>query len=214
MDELQWLSRHDPHAMLNFIASRTSPRKLLLFACACARRILFASGDEQRQEIIALVERFADDPGCAAEWPARPERQYDLDKHSVAELFLLAPVLRPPLLAAQVAINVRIQKSAGHPRPKYIRHRERRHQCQFLREIFGNPFRPVTWDWSLLGLHQQRVRNMAQVIYDENRFDELPFRGDALEEAGCVDAQMLGHCRNRIPHVRGCWVLDLLVEKQ
>jgi hypothetical protein len=34
---------------------------------------------------------------------------------------------------------------------------------------------------------------------------------DALEEAGCTDADILGHLRAAAPHARGCWAVDLLL---
>ena len=56
--------------------------------------------------------------------------------------------------------------------------------------------------------------NLAQAIYEERRFGDLPVLADALEEAGCTDADILSHCRGPGPHVRGCWVVDLLLGKQ
>jgi hypothetical protein len=44
--------------------------------------------------------------------------------------------------------------------------------------------------------------------------DRLPILADALEEAGCTDADILAHCRGPGPHVRGCWVVDLLLGKE
>ena len=37
---------------------------------------------------------------------------------------------------------------------------------------------------------------------------------DALEEAGCDDAEILNHLRSPGPHVRGCWAVDLLLGKE
>ena len=54
---------------------------------------------------------------------------------------------------------------------------------------------------------------MAQLIYDDRAFDRLPLLADALEDAGCTDADILAHCRNGGEHVRGCWVVDLLLGK-
>jgi hypothetical protein len=54
---------------------------------------------------------------------------------------------------------------------------------------------------------------MAQAIYEGRRFADLPVLADALEDAGCADAALLGHCRGPGEHVRGCWVVDLLLGK-
>jgi hypothetical protein len=58
------------------------------------------------------------------------------------------------------------------------------------------------------------VPKLAQSIYDERTFDRLPILADALEEAGCDDTDILGHCRGPGPHVHGCWVVDLLLGKE
>ena len=58
------------------------------------------------------------------------------------------------------------------------------------------------------------VSKLAQVIYDEDRFGDLPILADALEEAGCTHAELLAHCRGRQAHYRGCWVVDLVLGLQ
>ena len=55
---------------------------------------------------------------------------------------------------------------------------------------------------------------LAQGIYDDRAFDRMPVLADALEEAGCYDADILAHCRQPGEHVRGCWVVDLLLGKE
>ena len=87
-------------------------------------------------------------------------------------------------------------------------------QTLILRCIFGPlPFRPVALDPALLAWNDGTIPKMAQVIYDDRAFDRLPLLADALEDAGCADADMLGHCRTPGEHVRGCWVVDLLLGK-
>jgi hypothetical protein len=58
-----------------------------------------------------------------------------------------------------------------------------------------------------------RRRSAGEAIYTDRAFDRLPILADALEEAGCTDAAILEHCRGPGPHVRGCWVVDLLLDK-
>ena len=81
-------------------------------------------------------------------------------------------------------------------------------QCAILRCIFGNPFRAGTCDTAW---QTATVTSLAQAIYDERAFDRLPILADALEDAGCTNADILSHCRGPGPHVRGCWVVDLLL---
>jgi hypothetical protein len=58
------------------------------------------------------------------------------------------------------------------------------------------------------------VVRLAQGIYEDRAFDRLPVLADALEEAGCDNAEILSHCRGPGPHVRGCWAVDLSLGKE
>jgi len=58
------------------------------------------------------------------------------------------------------------------------------------------------------------VQSLAQAIYADRAFDRLPILADALEDAGCTDASILEHCRSGGVHVRGCWVVDLVLGKE
>jgi hypothetical protein len=80
----------------------------------------------------------------------------------------------------------------------------------FLHDISGNPFRPVTLDPTWL---TPKVKTLAQAIYDDRAFERMPVLADALEEAGCTNADILDHCRKPGEHVRGCWVVDLALGK-
>ena len=42
---------------------------------------------------------------------------------------------------------------------------------------------------------------------------DLLILADALEDAGCDNADLLDHCRRPGEHVRGCWVVDALLGK-
>jgi hypothetical protein len=83
-------------------------------------------------------------------------------------------------------------------------------QSILLRDIFGNPFRPVLWDPSWLERNNRAALHLARTIHAERAFDQMPVLADALEEAGCADEQVLAHCHCRSggEHVLGCWVLD------
>ena len=54
---------------------------------------------------------------------------------------------------------------------------------------------------------------LAQTIYDWRRFDDMSKLGDVLEAAGCNEPEVLGHCRARNRHVRGCWLIDAMLGK-
>jgi hypothetical protein len=85
-------------------------------------------------------------------------------------------------------------------------------QCNLLRDVFGNPFRPVAFDpaW-----RTSDVLLLARGIYEERAFDRMPILADALQDAGCDNDDILSHLREaNATHVRGCWALDLVLEKE
>jgi hypothetical protein len=88
---------------------------------------------------------------------------------------------------------------------------ERMIQTALIRDIFGNPFFRVAVETRWLN---SRVLQIAGEIYDHRAFERVPELRDALEEAGCNNAEILNHCRGPGPHVRGCWVVDLLLGKE
>ena len=88
-----------------------------------------------------------------------------------------------------------------------------REAARIRREVFGNPFRPVTLDPNWLTWRDGTVVKLAQTIYDDRRFDLMPILADALHEAGCTNDDILNHCREGGGHVRGCWVVDLILGK-
>ncbi len=75
------------------------------------------------------------------------------------------------------------------------------------------PFRPTQINPAWLSWRDATASKLAQSIYAERHWDALPVLADALEEGGCTDAALLAHCREKRTHVRGCWVLDLLLGK-
>jgi hypothetical protein len=83
-----------------------------------------------------------------------------------------------------------------------------------LGDIYGHRFRPCSIEPGWLAWNGGTVPKFAQGIYEERAFDRLPILADALEDAGCVDGDILNHCRGPGPHVRGCWVIDLILGKQ
>jgi hypothetical protein len=81
-----------------------------------------------------------------------------------------------------------------------------------IRDIYGpNPFRPVTFspDW-----RTSTVVSLAKSMYDSRDFSPMPILSDALQDAGCEHEDILNHCRGASGiHVRGCWVVDLVLGK-
>jgi len=91
-------------------------------------------------------------------------------------------------------------------------------QCGLLRDIIGNPFRSVSLNPAF---QTPTVFSLAQAAYDDRILPagtleptRLSVLADALEEAGCDNADILNHLRGPGPHVRGCWALDLILDKE
>jgi hypothetical protein len=84
-------------------------------------------------------------------------------------------------------------------------------QSALARDIFGNPFRPVAFDptW-----RTDIASRIASTMYESRNFSAMPILADALEEAGCDSVDILLHCREPGTHVRGCWVVDLVLGKK
>jgi hypothetical protein len=58
------------------------------------------------------------------------------------------------------------------------------------------------------------VVDLATAIYNDRAFDRLPILADALMDAGCDNEALIAHCRSKGPHVRGCWLVDLILGKE
>jgi hypothetical protein len=83
-----------------------------------------------------------------------------------------------------------------------------------LREVLGNPFQPVRVEPAWLTWREGAAVKVAKSIYEEKKFRDLPVLADALEEAGCEQEELLGHCRQGGEHVRGCWAVDLVLGRE
>jgi hypothetical protein len=93
-------------------------------------------------------------------------------------------------------------------------------QCSHLRCIFGNSFHTVAIDLAWLSWHAGTITKLAQSLHEDRALPSghldnhrLAILADALEDAGCDNQDILKHCRSDGPHVRGCWVVDLLLGK-
>ena len=82
---------------------------------------------------------------------------------------------------------------------------------RLLRDLFGNPFRPVTFSPSW---RTDTAISLAAHVYDARDFSAMPILADALQDAGCDSDDVLSHCRDAtLAHARGCWVIDLVLGK-
>jgi hypothetical protein len=179
----------------------------------------------QGQEAVEVAERFAD--GLATAEELTSSRNVGMEawsKSSSAWTVLLANGLAvsleegfsAALYAAKHAPEALIPP--GSPKRKAANAEERRVLRTFFLDIFGNPFRPVIISPAVLAWNDAVVVRLAQAAYDERYLPSgtldngrLAVLADALEEAGCMDTDILGHLRGSGPHIRGCWSVDLLL---
>jgi hypothetical protein len=193
VDEATWLACNEPEPLLESLRPTPSERKLLLFGCGCYR-LVWASTEDCFRRTIEVSERYADGLATFAElqatyaaegWPGVPFTQYRLEN------------------AVSDAIDTR--ETSANPSETIVA------QAALVRDLVGNPFRPVMVDSSWL---TPNVLALARVIYDERRFEECPVLADALEDAGCNSEEILQHLRRQgQAHSCGCFVLDHLLNK-
>ena len=230
MTEQEWLTCTDPQKMLEFLGSKVSERKLRLFAVACCRRIWSRWGESQLPTEVVTIEMFADGEvskknmravrsklgamgGVSAAWAANSAEHAVLEdnalnaaKQAVSSALYFAYFFIYEATFSESSYSGDCKKAAE------ARADERIALPSILREIFGPlPFRPVAFDPSWL---TPTVTQLAEAIYEERAFDRMPILADALEDAGCANADILEHCRQPGEHVRGCWPLDLVLAKE
>jgi hypothetical protein len=229
MTEAEWLLANHPRPMFDWLEGRASPRKCRLFACACCRRIWRLLTDERSRTAVERAEEYADGratksalaAACGASYwcwyrpsgePTGAQREAAIAAYHAALPTERTGSKRPhsPLSLAALAWGNAIFEA------------ERRTSslstddacilgAALVREVFGNPFRPVQF---CPGCLTPDVKALAAGVYEERAFDRLPILADALEDAGCSDAFVLDHCRNPGLHMRGCWLVDKILGKE
>jgi hypothetical protein len=200
MTEQDWVTTYNSSAMFDCLWTQIgfrqlNHRKLMLFALACYRATPLSALPEsviqERDRRSEVAERFADRLATAEEvrqlWPLR----YHKDP-STGTTWPENPL-----------------DWAGSYRACEV-HPSISEKAIFFRCIFGNPFRTIAVEQSWL---TSTVVALADGIYQERAFDRMPILADALQDAGCDKEDILNHCRQPGEHVRGCWVVDLLLGK-
>jgi hypothetical protein len=208
MTEEEWLASNAPDFLLTYLTAAASDRKLRLFACACCRRVWDLLPEGASRRAVEASERFADGEIDANEL----QRNWLAARRLVAsDEARLGGWNR--LTAAEMEARDAARSgawSAAHSVVADTDREERQVQCCLLRDIF-HPFykRSPLATWLT-----QEVNELAEAMYGERTFDRMSALADALAKAGCDDAVVLAHCRGPGPHVRGCWVVDLLTGRK
>jgi len=222
MTEAEWNCCADPEKMLNWLrdSGTVSDRKVRLFGTACCRRIWRLLRDEYGTMAVEAAERYADGqlgPDQLAQASFRAYEVFDTADEDPFELraYLAAEALGDPSQpcatdAAKCAASYAAQVTRTE-------REEERAQANLLRDILGNPFRDVTFDptW-----RTPIVLSRAKLVYDERRLPAgtlvpalLAALADALQGAGCDKSEILTHLRSPARHVRGCWAVDLILDR-
>jgi hypothetical protein len=209
---------------LRLLLTTASDRKAQLFAAACCRRVWCLMTDPRHRDAVEAAEHLADGVLTVA--------MFESALRPVVELWRVIPdytrleweprhfmtgatrhlgYKRDAADAASYAARgaARTAGTPGSPGWLSARDTEGDAQRALAHDVVGPASRPAaapTWLTST-------VLALARTMYESRDFGAMPVLADALEEAGCDSPAVLDHCRGGGPHVRGCWVVDLVLEK-
>jgi hypothetical protein len=224
MTEAEWLACADPENMVEFVTRQPElkfvtdrDRKDRLFACACCRQSADLIVDARCLEAVQVAERYADGLADADDIVTAFQVTYE-----IAEELRSIQEHGGAAASAAYLTNVACEESGEIPYWAY----------QYLLELTQEDIRPVRQAWCKYVIRciwgplpfrlvsiapawlTPNVVGIARTIYEERAFHLLPILSDALEEAGCDNADILSHLREPGPHVRGCWVVDAIIGKE
>jgi tetratricopeptide (TPR) repeat protein len=212
MTEAEWLACQDLAQMANFLDGRLcdTSRQWQLFTVACCDHA-WSLISPWEENLVDVLERYAECRATQEEWHTALREHYT---HEFGDEDADAGLGYQEGDAAEFALMWAELLASRSPDAEAEAERrtpeaEQAAQARLLRDIF-NPYRAATVDPAWL---TNQVVSLAQAIYGDRAFDLLPILADGLEEAGCSDLELLRHCRSSGPHVRGCWVLDLILGK-
>ena|SRR5579859_6941891 len=244
MTEAEWLACTDPGPMLEFFGGKASDRKLRLYLCAGCRHISHLFFRPWSFTAVEVAERFADGQATQedlhrAEYDAEAATfGYELDDQHwpysepyrmevVPRLVEIGALPKSALSGGEWRVDDATRQKllgaawladccASFSVPSSKRWLSSISQVDWpgrwlLDCLFPNPFRPIALDPAWL---TPQVKTLAQQIYNERAFERMPELADALAEAGSTNPDILSHCRGPGPHVRGCWVVDLVLGKE
>jgi hypothetical protein len=241
MTEEEWLGCVDFEAVFDHLESKTAntQRKLRLFEVACCRRFTSRFPEPEIVNALNVAELFADSAVAKEELAIVHKASRQLEKESAMPgdgpetdaLYYGAMAVReatspdrpdyycgtPDVIEHMIDAVAYASPSApkdGHEGQAafigQVSDSEKPFITTLIHDIFGNPFRPVVLNPTWL---TSTVLALATGIYEERAFDRMPILADALQDAGCDNDDVLAHCRGEGSHVRGCWVVDLVLGK-
>jgi hypothetical protein len=238
MTEEEWLACADPDVILKFLRGKAKDRKLRLFAVACWRRVWSLLETEEQRQAVEVAERYADElasfPELAAvRWLALGVAAGSGSTAAASAVFAVRLKTR---VAAAIATTDPDESSlelsgdnmasfqppfwpwaATQTEAANVAWREQSlAQTIMLRDIFGPLlFRTLIVHPDVLAWNDRLVVRLAQTIYEERQWGNIGILHDALLDAGCDNEEMLSHAREQgSVHHRGCWLIDLLLNKE
>jgi hypothetical protein len=221
MTEQEWLDSAYPGTVLAGIRRHArfragaGARKARLATCEILRLVVPTLGNASWTEPIELSEHYAEGRASLADVDAAIDRAdaVTLQGTQTARDALRLLAHPDPFAAANnapwIAGNF-LGYSRGKPAPVGTDPQLQAAMVAIFRDIFGNPFRTAEFDpdW-----RTSTAVALARGMYDTRDFGAMPILADALQDAGCDNDDVLDHCRGPGPHLRGCWVVDLVLGK-
>ena len=207
MTEAEWFASECPLGMLEACRATLGSRQKRMICLAAFRVLPVGTLSRPTREWLSLAEELVEQPtldlrssklyhGLRTCWSLADQVTYAMCQHVLSEdvgsLVWCAMMLR----------------NDYHWQSDDLVDRE---LAALLRDIVGNPFRPVAFSpqW-----RTTTAMHLARGMYDSRDFSAMPILADALQDAGCENEDVLNHCRDEQQvHVRGCWVVDLVLEK-
>jgi hypothetical protein len=190
-----WPNANSVHNLLLQIKSR---RKLKLFALACCRSIEDSLPDPRCRRVLAIAEKCIDGLATMPEW----ESAYEDSK--------LAMDGFQQMLNEKGMVGPETHCAAAHAADTLIAigHSE---MCQHTNEIFAQSIRQIVCnpEW-----RTSATVSLAQFMYESRDFSRMPILKNALRDSGCSRVDILDHCQSESLHVKGCWVLELVLGKE
>jgi hypothetical protein len=236
MTESEWAVCTDPTQMLEFLwaSMKASDRKLRLFTVACGRLVWDVITLAELHAAIEVGERYADGlaseeereaagPAALGAFYGHLRRGLDLRRveiNSLSQMFVATYAAR---VDKEVTMYWKQGTSAFRLKAREVAPLTEREHCSVLRDVFGPlPFRTVAVPPSLFTWQNGTIARLVEAGYEIRRIpagtlepERLGVLADALEEAGYCEQKVLSHLRQQEgQHWRGCWVLDLLLNKK
>ncbi|VTR97201.1 Uncharacterized protein (Fragment) OS=uncultured bacterium PE=4 SV=1 [Gemmata massiliana] len=205
MTEEEWLKCTTPVSLLEFI-SAANQRKLRAFAIACCRRIAPFIDDPRMIAALDAAEQFVD--GATSSDLLTEHHRAVSDSYSDAQYEQAWAAI---WCASRAEVGWNVSSHAVQVLEFEKWGSEYSAHCDLIRDIFGSPFCPVTFSPEWLTTTATAI---AAQMYQSRDFSAMPILADALQDTGCDNPDVLNHCRDAgATHVRGCWVVDMVLGK-